>query len=115
MQIAQQPTELAIADLVATHEQRFEELGAESSPLRRRQRPSEIGDDVCLGVGERDRHGRIHWRAGVRRVDCASCMLAYWVIISARWGDLAGLFFLWVPEIAARAIKLQAQALGGYF
>jgi hypothetical protein len=42
-------------------------------------------------------------------------MLAYWVIISARWGDLAGLFFLWVPEIAARAIKLQAQALGGYF
>jgi hypothetical protein len=74
MQIAQQATELAIADLVTTHEQRFEQLGEESSPLRRRERPGQIGDGVCLGVGERDRHGRIHWRAGATRVDCASCI-----------------------------------------
>jgi hypothetical protein len=52
MQIAQQATELAIADLITTHEQCFEQLGQESSPLRRRQRPGEIGDGVCLDVGE---------------------------------------------------------------
>jgi hypothetical protein len=74
MQISQQATELAIADLITPHEQRFEELGKESSPLVRLQRSGESGDGVCLGVGERDRHGRIHWRAGARRVDCASCI-----------------------------------------
>jgi hypothetical protein len=54
MQIAQQATELAIADLVTTHEQRLEQLGEEPGPLRRCERPGEIGDGVCLGVGERD-------------------------------------------------------------
>jgi hypothetical protein len=43
MQIAQQPTELAIADLITTHEQRFEQLGEESSPLRRCERPGDGG------------------------------------------------------------------------
>jgi hypothetical protein len=54
MQIAQQAAELAITDLITPHEQGFEELGEESNPLCRRQRPGEIGDGVCLSVAEQD-------------------------------------------------------------
>jgi hypothetical protein len=52
LQIPQGAAELAIADRIAPHEQRLEQLAEESSSFGRRERPGEIRNCVCLGVGE---------------------------------------------------------------
>jgi hypothetical protein len=52
MQIAQQATELAIADLITPHEQRFEQLGEESEDASGRARS--VMASVWASVSESD-------------------------------------------------------------